>query len=185
MIVRGFKTRCENISLQMRKDLGLEKNDPLLPWPLAEHLGVSLWKPSDIQGLTKTSYALLTGTERNSWSALAISLNGMEAIIYNSTHSEARQSSDIMHELSHILLKHEPSKMVLFYDGSVVLRSYNEAQENEASWLSGCLLLPREVLVFMKRVGMSTNDACRKYKVSSTLLDYRMNLAGVNHQFQS
>lgn len=185
MLIRGFKARCENISLQIRKELGLRKIDPLLPQALASHLKVFLWEPSNIRGLSKESLSILLDKERSSWSALTVSFAGMDAIIYNSFHSLARQSSDIMHEMSHIILDHEPIKMVFLHNGNTALRSYNEAQEDEANWLSGCLLLPREALLFIKKSSIDTNEACNKYRVSRDLFEYRMNLSGINYQLKN
>jgi hypothetical protein len=185
MLIRGFKARCENISLQIRKELNLGKVDPLFPQVLANHLKVFLWEPGNIRGLSKESLSILLGKEKSSWSALTVSFAGIDAIIYNSFHSLARQSSDIMHEMSHIILDHEPTKMVFLHNGSTALRSYNEAHEDEANWLSGCLLLPRDALLFIRKNGIDTDEACTKYRVSRELLDYRMNLSGVNYQLKN
>jgi Zn-dependent peptidase ImmA (M78 family) len=87
-----------------------------------------------------------------------------------------------MHELSHILLSHEPSKIILSPKVSIALRDYNENQEDEAAWLAGCLLLPREALLFIRRNGMNDEETLEKYRVSRDLLKYRMNVTGVNYQ---
>lgn len=54
--------------------------------------------------------------------------------------------------------------------------------EEEAMWLSGCLLLSREALLSIKRSGLSNSDVCHKYSVSSDLSTFRMNKTGVNYQ---
>jgi len=182
MLNRGFKTRAENISLQVRRELKISKTDPLACEALAEHLGVSLWKPIDIVGLSTPVRALLLRRAKDSWSAITVSYGGVDSIIYNSSHSKARQSSDIMHELSHILLGHEPGKIIISPKVNVALRDYNENQEDEAAWLSGCLLLPRETLLFIRRTGMSDEETLEKYRVSRDLLNYRTNVTGVNYQ---
>ena len=142
MAERGFKTRCENISEELRQELGLRKSAPLAAEDLAKHLGVFLWEPSDIKGLSKDSIRLLTRWGDKSWSALAISVGEAHAIIYNPAHIKGRRSIDIMHELSHILLVHEPSQLMVSPNTPYVLRSYNKEMEDEATWLAGCLLLP-------------------------------------------
>jgi Zn-dependent peptidase ImmA (M78 family) len=182
MLARGFKTRCENISLQLRRELGFLKTDPLPYEKLAENLSVLLLKPGDIIGVSPKSVQLLLGRAKNSWSAVTISFDGFEVVIYNSSHSRYRQSNNIMHELSHILLRHEPSKIIVSPNVGYVLRDYNEVMESEASWLAGCLLLPREALLHIKRIGISTRDAQRIYEVSGDLLQYRFNITGVNFQ---
>lgn len=184
MLARGFKTWCENVSLQVRGELGLAKRDPLRPEALAEHLNVLLWKPTDIRGLSPGARAILLGKEKNSWSAVTISHAGVDAIVYNSPHSKHRQSSDIMHELSHILIGHEPSKIFLSQNGQIALRAYDQSQEEEATWLANCLLLPREALLFIKRSNMGNRQACETYGVSVKLLTYRLNISGVSLQVE-
>ncbi len=182
MLARGFKSRAENMSLQIRRELQLTKTDPLACEVFAEHLGVLLWKPSDIAGLATHVITLLLRKARDSWSAVTVSYGGIDVIIFNSSHSKARQSSDIMHELSHILLSHEPSKIILSPKVSIALRDYNEDQEDEAAWLAGCLLLPRDALLYITRNGMSEDETMEKYNVSRDLLNYRINVTGVIYQ---
>ena len=185
MLVRGFKTKCENISFVIRKALSLKKHDPLSPKALAEHLGVSLLNPIDIENLSEASCNQLLRGDSKSWSAVTISYLGVDIIAYNPTHSKARHSSDVMHELSHIILGHKPSQIVfLSPDTKIALRDYNQALEEEATWLAGCLLLPRDALLSISLSGISSTDACRKYGVSKDLLNFRMNMTGVNYQFK-
>jgi len=182
MLERGFKTWCENVSLQLRTELGLTRTAPLQAEALARHLNVLLWKPIDIQGLSPQARLVLLRKERDSWSAVTVSFAGVDAVIYNSSHSKARQSSDIMHELSHILIGHEPGKIFLSQNGQIMLRTYDQTQEEEASCLANALLLPREVLLLIRRSRMSDNKACEVYGVSRELLKFRMNISGVNRQ---
>jgi len=182
MLERGFKTWCENVSLQLRTELGLTRTAPLQAEALARHLNVLLWKPIDIRGLSPQARLVLLRKERDSWSAVTVSFAGVDAVIYNSSHSKARQSSDIMHELSHILIGHEPGKIFLSQNGQIMLRTYDQTQEEEASCLANALLLPREVLLFIRRSRMSDNKACEVYGVSRELLKFRMNSSGVNRQ---
>lgn len=185
MAVRGFKTKCENISLQLRRELGVRKSAPLIARDLARHLEVRLWEPSEIMGLSENTLAILTKRRNTAWSAVTISCGDIDSVIYNPVHSEARQSSDIMHELSHILLIHKPSQIMVSPDNPFMLRSYNERLEEEASWLAGCLLLPRDALAHIRINGLSDDEVCNSYVVSRQLLTYRMNVTGVNRQFQT
>ncbi len=182
MLNRGFKTRAENIALQIRRELKLTKTSPLSYGALAEYLGVFLLTPKDIIGLASSACTLLLCQSKDSWSAVTVSYGKVDMIIYNSSHSKARQSSDIMHELSHILLNHEPSKFIMNPTVGVTLRDYNENQEDEAKWLAGCLLLPRDTLLFIKKAGISDQKAIEDYCVSRDLLTYRINVTGVKYQ---
>jgi hypothetical protein len=186
MLIRGFKTKCENISVEIRKKLDLGRSDPLLPEALAEYLGVCLLNPTCIQHLSEESSKQLLRTDKDSWSAVTISYLGIDMILYNPTHSKWRHSSDVMHELSHIILGHKPSQIVfLTPDAQMALRDYDLVLEEEATWLSGCLLLPRDALVSIRLSGATDGDACHKFGVSTDLLAFRMNKTGVNYQIKA
>lgn len=179
---RGFKTWAERTAVSLRKDLGLESTAPLSPQNLASYLEVNLWTPNDVVGLPKECLAQLLEIDSAGWSAVTLSSGEKDTVIYNPSHSAARISNDIMHELSHLVVGHEPSRIVVSADGDVVLRSYDQKQEDEASWLGACLLLPREALLHIKLGSLSSDKACSLYSVSPQLLGYRINVTGVNYQ---
>jgi Zn-dependent peptidase ImmA (M78 family) len=88
-----------------------------------------------------------------------------------------------MHELSHILLVHEPSQLMVSPNTPYVLRSYNKEMEDEATWLAGCLLLPRAALVDIRLKDLGDSEVCDSYGVSIQLLTMRLNVTGVSRQF--
>jgi len=53
------------------------------------------------------------------------------------------------------------------------LKRYDKLQE-EAGWLSGCLLLPREVLISFKKRNLDLTDAPSLFGVSQRMLTYRL-----------
>jgi len=185
VFTRGFKAKCENMSLQIRKELGLNGSDPLSARVLTEHLGVLLVRPSEIEGLPQETARLLLGKGKDAWSAVTISYGDSDIIIHNSSHSRARQASDIMHELAHILLDHEASKIIVSQPVPIMLREYNKNLEDEAAWFAGCLLLPRDALLLIRNVRMTDREACTIYEVSSKLLNYRINVTGVQYQIEA
>lgn len=182
MLERGFKSWSERISLELRKDLQLSDTAPLDARALADYLEVAIWNPRDLDALSSETLETLLIEDRDNWSAVTVSHNGSSAILCNPSHSGGRPASDIMHELSHLIIGHDPARMILSQDGSLVLRSFDQRQEQEASWLAGCLLLPRPAL--MKCAGANVEEACRKYGVSEQLLRYRLNVTGVKRQMQ-
>jgi Zn-dependent peptidase ImmA (M78 family) len=68
--------------------------------------------------------------------------------------------------------------------GVMLLSAYDKQQEEEADWLSGCLLLPRDALVSIKRRGLVDADAAKAYGVSISMMKYRMSMTGMNKQFR-
>ena len=181
---RGFKVWAERTSISLRRELGIKSCDPLIPHELALFLKVDMKTPNDIQGLSQSHKRQLLNIDPKGWSAVTVETPEKHVIIYNPHHSIARQSSDQMHELAHILIKHEPSQLILCPNGDWVMRSYDQKQEDEAAWFSGCLLLPREALLEILKNGGSDEEACRHYGVSKRMLMARRNLSGVNIQMR-
>lgn len=180
---RGFKTWCETCALLQRRRLKLLPTDPLDPTRLAEVLGVAIYSAADVPGLDAATMAVLR-RDSGSWSAVTISNGVQHVIIVNPWHSKGRTSSDTMHELAHVLRGHTPARVDIAEDGSLILNTYDRAQEDEANWLAGSLLLPREALVHIKLRRMDAADATAHYGVSRDLLNYRLQVTGVEVQFR-
>lgn len=72
-------------------------------------------------------------------------------MVNNPCHSARRTEANLMHELSHILLEHEPINLIQFPDVAVTFREFNQANEEEAAWLGGALQLPRKALLWSGR----------------------------------
>ncbi|WP_328805961.1 ImmA/IrrE family metallo-endopeptidase [Paraburkholderia solitsugae] len=105
-------------------------------------------------------------------------------MILNSSHSPARQASALMQELAHRIRNHEPEEMSISSEGLMLLKAYDKEQEEEADWLAGTLLLPREALVDIRRQGMSDDEVTAAYGVSKRMYTYRVSMTGLNRQFR-
>lgn len=183
MFERGFKTWCEQFAKDKRTELGVSPSDPLNPFSLADKLGYCVWFPSEIEGLSAESANSLAQAD-GGWSAVTIVVKGKTSIILNALHSKGRQASDLMHEMAHRILGHEPYEMEVSESGVMLLSAYDKQQEEEADWLSGCLLLPREALFYIKKAGMEEIEAAKAYGVSVSMMKYRMSMTGINKQFR-
>jgi hypothetical protein len=182
MFERGFKSWCEEVSVQIRRELKLLPTSPLSPPRFAELLGVRLLMPNQLSELPKEVCARLTSVHSDCWSAITIAAGKRSLIIYNPDHSPARQASDLMHEMAHMLLNHEPSRVFITPKSGAALRTHDPNQEQEANWLCGCLLLPRPALVAIRRLGLSDQEACSRFGVSRDMLRFRINVTGVDRQ---
>lgn len=182
MFARGFKTWCENTAVGFRRDLGLDAVDPLPPRDLASELGVKVWGADEVPGVDAETLHTLLRTDPSSWSALTINAGQERLIVLNTAHSGARSASDLSHELAHLVLGHEPGRVDVSEDGLLMLHSFDRSQEDEANWLAGCLLLPRDALLHIARQGWPPPDAAGRYGVSLDMLKYRLNVTGVNAQ---
>ena len=179
---RGFKSRCEEMARSLRVELGLVPTAALSPDRLASHLDVAVWPVTDL-GLSEGDVLQLVTADRDSWSAITVSASGRDAIVINPYHSRGRYSSDLMHELAHLLLGHQPSTVFFAGAEDLALRGYNASAEEEANWLAAALLLPREALIHLRSRLVSDQEACESYGVSSQMLAFRMRVTGVERQF--
>ena len=186
MFERGFKTWCEKYAAQARLRLDLAPSDPIDPRRLAQSLGVRVWTPAQIPGMTAKSLEVLLrndGKTPSCWSAVTLVVGSKVAVILNSSHSPARQASDLTHELAHRIRGHATHAVDVSAEGVMLISNYEKLEEDEADWLSGCLLLPREALVRIKAMNLDPTRASELFGVSLRMLKYRMAMTGVSRQF--
>lgn len=179
---RGFKTWCENAARGYRRELGIPPIGPLDPRVLARHLGITIWTPANIPGLDRKDILHLTVTARSSWSAATLRIGNTSLIIVNEGHALTRQNNSIAHEIGHIVLRHEPAKMLMTADGLMMMSEYNAAHEEEATWFGSAILVPRDALLDLIRRGVPDKEAADHFGVSLELLRMRRNLTGVDIQ---
>lgn len=184
MFRRGFKTWAERTSLRVRQKLKLLPSSPLDPLRLAELLGVSVVASSDLSDLPEDVRRRLVNDHRDCWSAITVSDGHGHLIVTNLSHAQTRLNSSLAHEIAHIVLGHEPSMMFISANSGIALRTHNDEQEDEANWLAGCLLLPREALVAIRRIGRSDEEVCSEFGVSPAMLRFRLNTTGVDVQLR-
>ena len=179
---RGFKSACEKIAAAHRKKLKLRLDEPLEPEELASHLGVVVWRPNEVPELSEETLNQLLRRDKDSWSAVTLRLEETCLTIVNSEHSLRRQRSSITHELGHIILKHEPDRIDVSTKGYLLLSTFEKEKEDEATWLAGALLVPRDGL---RRAFRRTQDPQRladHFGVSRKLLEWRLRMTGVAAQ---
>jgi hypothetical protein len=183
---RGFKAWAERTSLTVRKELGLTADDPLPLDQLAEYLGVILWTPHNVPGMTKEILDQLLERDPWGWSGTSLQIDGRGIVIYNPKHSSGRQASDITHELAHFILDHQPATIVLSANlDNVGMRSFNQKQEDEANCLAWTLLLPREGLIRAKIRRRTVEQIADQFGVTKSLATYRINSTGVGRQLNT
>ena len=179
---RGVKAWCETTAEAYRTALGLKPEDPLNPEDLAVHLGVIVWRPEDVPELAEDSLRQLTIHDRDSWSAVTIRLGVSSLTIVNSAHALTRRRSSLSHELSHLILDHEPGRIDLSPAGYLLLSSFEREQEEEAEWLSATLLVPRAGLQTTFRSTQESSTLADHFGVSVDMLNWRLRMTGVATQ---
>lgn len=180
---RGFKTLAERIAEQQRELLGLSVFSPLNAFDLAEKLEILVCPVNDLLPETEARKLTQPFDQSQQFSALWMpNCDGDPIIIYNSHHSAYRQQSDLMHEIAHILRKHETPYEVKKLCQAHNLRSYNKLHEEEAKYLGGCLQIPRAGLLWALKNKYSHTQISDYYSASTEMVRYRLNASGAERQ---
>lgn len=178
----GFKSECESLAAAVRAEIGLGTVEPLDPRALAAHLGIPVHPLSSLTGNSATAAAIdyvRTG-DPSVMSAMTIFPDWPRrhrVIIFNDANPPPRQNSDLAHELSHGLRLHEPRHAIV---GGC--RDYSKLEEDEAGWLSGCLLVPRDAALAVAMSSLPIERAAAEYGVSNGMMSWRVNVTGARAQ---
>ena len=180
-VKRGFKAWADKKSLEIRKGTGLKSIDPLDCHLLSKALGISIITLSDLNklGFPEEHFLQLKGNNSAFFACLVQTPHGL-MLINNHNSSQKSSNSNIVHELSHAVCEHNFSSTIPI-DGSI-LREFDKDCEDEANWLAGCLLLPRDGLVWACRKGLTINQISKHFDASETMTKWRYNVTGVSRQ---
>jgi Zn-dependent peptidase ImmA (M78 family) len=177
----GFKAEAERIALELRAELDLEIDDPMVPAALAEHLCVPIRTLLDLADVARDEVQYFLGRGRSVFSAATVYVGRFKRlIITNPAHATTRQMNSLCHELSHIVLDHEAEAPVNAGGG----RAWNGLQEREADWLAGCLLIPNDAAHAAARAGRSDEEVASAFGVSRPLATWRMRMTGARIRAQ-
>ncbi len=175
---RGFKANAERESLRLRRELGLTPTQVLDITKLAEHLDVEIISAGDLIDVTRLEE--LERIQAYSFSAATFEIAGHTFVVTSPLRTATRQASDIAHELSHLLLKHELSEIREV--SGVPFRTCRPDEEEQATSFGGTLLLPRPLLVVAARQGLGPQQIAEKYNVTLEMARFRYNSTGVKNQ---
>ena len=179
---RGFKSEAERIARDVRTELGMKAAQSVEPEVLAKLLGIEVRAGDEL--IPRERFSELENIQPDSFSACTLRPSPDRlVVVYNPLSAESRRRSDVAHELAHALLDHDLSRVERL--GDVTFLSCDPTQEEEASWLSGCLLLPRTLLLAEVRRGSGAKDIAKKCGVSERMAQYRLDVTGVVRQNQA
>lgn len=171
---RGFKAEAERTGVAIREQLGIKHNEPLDCIKLVESLGIPIIPVLTSEQIETICYA----DGKDHFSAVTISVPNGHLIIYNQTHSFARTNSTLAHEASHLILKHEFSLISKLN----ICREFDKEKEDEANWLSSCLLMPEKGLIWAVLKGMKLNDIADHFTVSHQMAQWRYSSTGMKQR---
>ena len=95
---RGFKSEAAALAQEVRAELGLGPFDRLDPRLLARHLGIPVVPLSELSASLPGVRHFLS-VEQKAFSALTVFAGHRRMVVHNDSHSEARQNSNLAHEL--------------------------------------------------------------------------------------
>ncbi len=180
MLKRGFKSAAERLSLEQRAEMDLATTDPLDPFELARFLGIPVLTFDECgrrAGLDQARRRIFSSS-RGRVCALTVCQGRRRAIIYNDRNARTRQVSDIVHEIAHTLLEHEPAP--LSHPDRYADR--DPRLEEEANYQAGTLLIPRDGALELLRLGMTETEVAENYGVSLDMARWRCGATGAKIQ---
>lgn len=176
----GFKKEAELIAEEVRKELELELTDRLDPIKLANYLAIPVIDLTALRasGVKEKSLRRFLHEEPGDFSAMTIFRGTARLIVVNPQHPDGRRANSICHELSHVLLEHDPYAAV----SSGGSRVWSDECESQADWLGGALLVPRQAALESAQLGIKDVDAATHFGVSIELMRWRLNATGARKQ---
>ena len=179
---RGFKSEAERIARDIRADLGMRTTDSVSPQTVADLMGIEIRAGDEL--IPRERFIVLEDIQPGAFSACTFQPSADRiVVVYNPLSATTRQTNDLAHEISHALLDHEMSRIEKL--GDITFLSCDATQEEEANWLSGCLLLPRPLLLVEVGRGSSAKTIAHKCGVSEDMARYRLSVTGVLRQHQA
>ncbi|MDB5151102.1 MAG: ImmA/IrrE family metallo-endopeptidase, partial [Mucilaginibacter sp.] len=181
LLKRGFKAKCERLALDYRSKLSIHVCNPLCAFKLAEYLNIPIYRATEF--LTSPIEKEKLANDNFGWSALTmVTSSGNRIIIINPYHSDARQQSDIMHELAHVICGHKQSFSNYDFEIPLGMRHFDEIQEEEAICLGSTLQITRPGLLWALKRNYTVEQISSYFNSSIEMAKYRMQISGVIKQ---
>lgn len=174
---RGFKTKAEELAIYYREKLRLSPFKPLCAFKLASYMEIPVFSVEDaFQGNElNPHFALMNDTSK--FNALWMpNEDGDKIIIHNQNHSSQRQQSNLMHELSHIILEHSIPEDIGKICHKFNLHYYSKQHELEARFLGACLQITTPSIRWVIKEKWTEDEISHYYNASLEMVRYRINI---------
>ena len=175
---RGFKAAAERTAKEVRSELGIAEHAAIDICAVAEHRRIRVVSAAEL--VDEERLEEIESIQAYAFSACTFEVNDRHVIVFNPLRSQERTNSDIAHELSHLLLKHELGEVQYLH--GVPFRTCRADEEEQATALGGTILLPRPLLIREARRGSNIEAIARAYSVAEEMARFRWNTTGVAKQ---
>ena len=176
-LLHGFKAHAVWIAQRIRQRAATPPNAPLDVFNLAKMYEIDVTTFSETGGPPDAVNHFREKGSRQV-SGFALLVDDRHLIAYNDVHPVERIRSTITHEVSHVVLQHEPGLRV---SGGQGCNSSNLDQEAEAAELGSELLIPLQVARRAAIDQRSPEDLAVQFQTSVEVARWRMNMSGGYH----
>jgi len=174
-------------ALGLREFAGVQANEALDPFALAQFARLLVVDFDQIKGLSDESRAHLLGEGMDEWSGGACSQplpNGWRIVILNPAHGVHRNRATLMEEIAHVFLGHKANRLAVAVPetrkvgpgepNKILTRDYNKSDEEAAYAIGAAALVPYAALRQLVFEGRSAEQIARRFRVSRQLVEYRI-----------
>lgn len=170
-------------ALALRDFAGVQPDEALDPFALAEFARLLVVDFDQIKDLSAESREHLLGDGMNDWSGGACSRplpNGWRIVILNPAHGRQRNRATLMEEISHVFLGHRANRLAVVSESrpggpaKILTRDYNKSNEEEAYAVGAAALVPYAALRRLVFAGRTAEEIARRFRVSTPLAEYRI-----------
>ena len=168
----GFKTEAKNLALELRAELGLDAHAPFDPYAFAEEYGIKVLTLSELDHPACSHFYKADGS---ALSGALIPIGSGVIILDNDAQPIPRRRTTMCHELAHVILEHSFAMTLAASERKCGLGG---AQEEEADWLAGEILIPYDGALRLARASATDQYAASTFNVSLAVARWRMNHSG-------
>jgi Zn-dependent peptidase ImmA (M78 family) len=162
----------------VRAKAGFDLYEPLDCFAVANALDIFVYRLSEYGPFDAVSHLL--DVEPDVFSAATVRSGDDTAIVVNDAHSRARVSSNLAHELGHVVLEHQDAPPLNDHG----CREHHADVEAEADYFASVLLVPDRAVMRAARAGLSVAESAAQLGVSQPMMQWRWNDAGAKRRLQ-
>jgi Zn-dependent peptidase ImmA (M78 family) len=178
VLPEAFRAECEELALELRREIGLDSQDRLNPRRRAEDMAIDVFTIERFRDHYPEAVDQLAEHDAEAFDAMVVFHGTRCLILVNPSQSPEEEALSIAHEIAHIELEHERLEAPLF-DEAGRRRSWHPRDEAEAECLARTMLVP-EVAIgpVLRDCNGSIRDAAGHFGVSVATMCRRMEETG-------